>query len=41
MSAAVTFANLLFLSGQVPDDRTQDAAGQTRQVLVMVIAASS
>ncbi|EXF47323.1 endoribonuclease L-PSP family protein [Pseudomonas sp. BAY1663] len=33
MSAAVTFANLVFLSGQVPDDRTQDASGQTRQVL--------
>jgi len=33
MSAAVTFADLVFLSGQVPDDRTQNTSGQTRQVL--------
>lgn len=36
MSAAVTFANLVFLSGQVPDDRGEDAAGQTRQVLAKI-----
>ncbi|MGY4524090.1 RidA family protein [Pseudomonas sp. TE21394] len=32
LSAAVTYGNLVFLSGQVPGDAT-DAAGQTRQIL--------
>jgi enamine deaminase RidA (YjgF/YER057c/UK114 family) len=36
MSAAVTFANLVFLAGQVPDDRGEDASGQTRQVLAKI-----
>lgn len=36
MSAAVTYANLVFLAGQVPDDRGEDAAGQTRQVLAKI-----
>ena len=36
MSAAVSFANLVFLAGQVPDDRGEDVAGQTRQVLVKI-----
>lgn len=36
MSAAVTYANLVFLAGQVPDDRSEDAAGQTRQVLAKI-----
>ncbi|WP_312479315.1 RidA family protein [Stutzerimonas nitrititolerans] len=36
MSAAVTFANLVFLAGQVPDDRSEDVAGQTRQVLAKI-----
>ena len=36
MSAAVSFANLVFLAGQVPDDRGEDAAGQTRQVLAKI-----
>lgn len=36
MSAAVTFANLVFLAGQVPDDRSENADGQTRQVLAKI-----
>ncbi|EQM75564.1 RidA family protein [Pseudomonas stutzeri] len=36
MSAAVSFTNLVFLAGQVPDDRGEDAAGQTRQVLAKI-----
>lgn len=36
MSAAVTFANLVFLAGQVPDDRNEDVTGQTRQVLAKI-----
>ena len=36
MSAAVTYANLVFLAGQVPDDRSQDVTGQTRQVLAKI-----
>ena len=38
MSAAVSYANLVFLAGQVPDDRGEDAAGQTRQVLAKIDA---
>ncbi|WP_296231734.1 RidA family protein [Pseudomonas sp. UBA4617] len=37
LSAAVTYGNLVFLSGQVPGDAT-DAAGQTRQVLEKIDA---
>ena len=37
LSAAVTFGDLVFLSGQVPGDAT-DAAGQTRQVLAKIDA---
>jgi len=33
MSAAVIHGDLVFLAGQVPDDRSLDAAGQTREVL--------
>ncbi|GGY01213.1 RidA family protein [Vogesella alkaliphila] len=33
LSDAVVFGQLVFLSGQVPSDRTQDARGQTREVL--------
>ncbi len=36
MSAAVGYADLIFLAGQVPDDRSLDAAGQTREVLVKI-----
>ncbi|MCQ4321929.1 RidA family protein [Stutzerimonas stutzeri] len=36
MSAAVTFADLVFLAGQVPDDRSENADGQTRQVLAKI-----
>ncbi len=36
MSAAVSFTNLVFLAGQVPGDRGEDAAGQTRQVLAKI-----
>lgn len=36
MSAAVTFADLVFLSGQVPDDRSADVTEQTRQVLAKI-----
>nr|WP_225780472.1 RidA family protein [Pseudomonas sp. Marseille-Q3773] len=37
LSAAVSYGNLVFLSGQVPGDAT-DAAGQTRQVLEKIDA---
>ncbi|AEJ11474.1 MULTISPECIES: RidA family protein [Pseudomonas] len=37
LSGAVTFGDLVFLSGQVPDDAT-DAGGQTRQVLEKIDA---
>ena len=37
LSAAVTFGDLVFLSGQVPGDAT-DASGQTRQVLEKIDA---
>lgn len=33
LSGATMFSDLVFLSGQVPTDRTQDVAGQTAQVL--------
>ncbi|WP_134678251.1 RidA family protein [Ectopseudomonas khazarica] len=33
LSGATIFADLVFLSGQVPTDRSQDVAGQTVQVL--------
>ncbi|MBA1274126.1 RidA family protein [Stutzerimonas azotifigens] len=36
MSAAVTYADLVFLAGQVPDDRSLDASGQTREVLATI-----
>ncbi len=36
MSAAVIHADLVFLAGQVPDDRSLDAAGQTREVLAKI-----
>ncbi|WP_413043764.1 RidA family protein [Pseudomonas sp. YJ42] len=36
MSAAVTFADLVFLAGQVPDNRSENADGQTRQVLAKI-----
>ena len=36
MSAAVIHADLVFLAGQVPDDRGLDAAGQTREVLAKI-----
>ncbi|MFL9813002.1 RidA family protein [Stutzerimonas sp. VN223-3] len=36
MSAATTFANIVFLAGQVPDDRSEDVSGQTRQVLAKI-----
>ena len=37
LSGAVTFGDLVFLSGQVPGDAT-DASGQTRQVLEKIDA---
>lgn len=37
LSAAVTYGELVFLSGQVPGDAT-DAAGQTREVLEKIDA---
>jgi len=37
LSAAVSYGNLVFLSGQVPGDAT-DAAGQTHQVLEKIDA---
>jgi len=36
MSEAVVFGNLVFLSGEVAEDTTQDAAGQTRQILAQI-----
>ena len=36
MSAAVVHADLVFLAGQVPDDRSLDAAGQSREVLAKI-----
>ncbi len=36
MSAAVIHADLVFLAGQVPDDRGLGAAGQTREVLAKI-----
>jgi enamine deaminase RidA (YjgF/YER057c/UK114 family) len=36
MSEAVVVGNLVFLSGEVAEDTTQDAAGQTRQILAQI-----
>lgn len=36
LSDAVVAGPLVFLSGQVPDDRTLDARGQTREVLAKI-----
>jgi len=36
LSAAVIYADLVLLAGQVPDDRSLDAAGQTREVLAKI-----
>jgi len=36
MSEAVAFGNLVFLSGEVAEDRSQDVAGQTRQILASI-----
>ncbi|ALA18788.1 MULTISPECIES: RidA family protein [Chelatococcus] len=36
MSEAVAFGNLVFLSGEVADDTSQDTAGQTRQILAQI-----
>ena len=36
MSDAVTCNGIVWLAGQVADDTTQDAAGQTRQVLAAI-----
>ena len=36
MSAAVVHADVVFLAGQVPDDRGLGAAGQTREVLAKI-----
>ncbi len=36
MSEAVVFGDLVFLSGEVADDPSQDIAGQTRQVLAAI-----
>lgn len=38
LSGATIFSDLVFLSGQVPTDRSQDAAGQTAQVLAKIDA---
>lgn len=35
-SRALIHNGIVYLSGQVPDDRTQDVAGQTRQVLAKI-----
>ena len=35
-SRALVHHGIAYLSGQVPDDRSQDVAGQTRQVLAKV-----
>ncbi|WP_339485583.1 RidA family protein [Pseudomonas sp. EL_65y_Pfl2_R95] len=36
LSGAVTFGDLVFLSGQVPTDRSLDVAGQTLEVLAKI-----
>lgn len=36
MSQAVAYGNLVFLSGEVAADTTQDTAGQTRQILAQI-----
>jgi enamine deaminase RidA (YjgF/YER057c/UK114 family) len=36
MSEAVVFGDLVFLSGEVAEDTSQDAAGQTRQILAAI-----
>lgn len=36
LSAAVVHSNVAYLSGQVPDDRTDDVTGQTGQVLAKI-----
>ncbi|CAH1669512.1 MULTISPECIES: RidA family protein [unclassified Chelatococcus] len=36
MSEAVAYGNLIFLAGEVAEDRTQDAAGQTQQILAAI-----
>jgi enamine deaminase RidA (YjgF/YER057c/UK114 family) len=38
LSGAVVHSGLAWLSGQVPDDRSADCAGQTRQVLAKIDA---
>ena len=38
MSKAVRYGDMVFLSGQVPDDSSADVAGQTRQVLAKIEA---
>jgi enamine deaminase RidA (YjgF/YER057c/UK114 family) len=38
LAGAVVHNGLAWLSGQVPDDRSQDCAGQTRQVLAKIDA---
>ncbi|MBW4653836.1 MAG: RidA family protein [Kaiparowitsia implicata GSE-PSE-MK54-09C] len=38
LSGATIFSDLVFLSGQVPTDRSQNVAGQTAQVLAKVDA---
>ncbi|RRV25306.1 RidA family protein [Pseudomonas sp. o96-267] len=38
LSGATIFSDLVFLSGQVPSDRSQDVAGQTAQVLEKIDA---
>ncbi|MGH8417925.1 MAG: RidA family protein [Pseudomonas sp.] len=38
LAGAVVHAGVAWLSGQVPDDRSQDCASQTRQVLAKIDA---
>ena len=38
LSGATIFSDLVFLSGQVPSDRSQDVVGQTAQVLEKIDA---
>jgi enamine deaminase RidA (YjgF/YER057c/UK114 family) len=38
LCGAVVHSGLAWLSGQVPDDRSEDCAGQTRQVLAKIDA---
>ena len=38
MSKAVRYGDMVFLSGQVPDDSSADVAGQTQQVLAKIEA---